>query len=43
MMASQTTLLSELPKEIPADANIIRGNFLINMEGKGMIPNRLLC
>ncbi|NWR69376.1 SYIM protein, partial [Centropus unirufus] len=33
MMASQTTLLSEQPKDIPADANIIRGNFLINLEG----------
>ncbi|NXX09540.1 SYIM protein, partial [Larus smithsonianus] len=33
MMASQTTLLSELPKETPADANIIKGTFLINLEG----------
>uniref|UniRef100_A0A8C3BPA0 isoleucine--tRNA ligase n=1 Tax=Cairina moschata TaxID=8855 RepID=A0A8C3BPA0_CAIMO len=33
MMASQTTLLSELPKEIPTDANIIKGTFLINLEG----------
>uniref|UniRef100_A0A8C3MZE0 Isoleucine--tRNA ligase, mitochondrial n=1 Tax=Geospiza parvula TaxID=87175 RepID=A0A8C3MZE0_GEOPR len=33
MMASQTTLLSELPKEIPSDANIIKGTFLINLEG----------
>ena len=33
-MASQTTLLSELPKETPADANIIKGTFLINLEGK---------
>nr|XP_009931161.1 PREDICTED: isoleucine--tRNA ligase, mitochondrial [Opisthocomus hoazin] len=33
MMASQTTLLSELPKETPADANITRGTFLINLEG----------
>ncbi|KFO95667.1 hypothetical protein N300_14722, partial [Calypte anna] len=33
MMASQTTLLSELPKETPADADIIRGTFLINLEG----------
>uniref|UniRef100_A0A8C3KPC3 Isoleucine--tRNA ligase, mitochondrial n=1 Tax=Calidris pygmaea TaxID=425635 RepID=A0A8C3KPC3_9CHAR len=32
MMASQTTLLSELPKETPADA-IIKGTFLINLEG----------
>ncbi|XP_058657408.1 isoleucine--tRNA ligase, mitochondrial [Ammospiza nelsoni] len=33
MMASQTTLLSEFPKEIPSDANIIKGTFLINLEG----------
>ncbi|KAM6128164.1 isoleucine--tRNA ligase, mitochondrial isoform 1-T1 [Pterocles gutturalis] len=33
MMASQTTLLSELPKETSADANIIKGTFLINLEG----------
>ncbi|XP_042679752.1 isoleucine--tRNA ligase, mitochondrial [Centrocercus urophasianus] len=33
MMASQTTLLSEIPKETPADANIVTGNFLINLEG----------
>ncbi|NWW43589.1 SYIM protein, partial [Pedionomus torquatus] len=33
MMTSQTTLLSELPKETPTDANIIKGNFLINLEG----------
>ncbi|XP_076190713.1 isoleucine--tRNA ligase, mitochondrial isoform X1 [Aptenodytes patagonicus] len=33
MMASQTTLLSELPKETPTDANIIKGTFLINLEG----------
>ncbi|NXC50689.1 SYIM protein, partial [Penelope pileata] len=33
MTASQTTLLSELPKEIPADTNIIKGTFLINLEG----------
>ncbi|PKU48948.1 isoleucine--trna mitochondrial [Limosa lapponica baueri] len=42
MMASQTTLLSELPKETPADANIIKGTFLINLEGKRAIPGRLL-
>uniref|UniRef100_A0A8C7EFL7 Isoleucine--tRNA ligase, mitochondrial n=1 Tax=Nothoprocta perdicaria TaxID=30464 RepID=A0A8C7EFL7_NOTPE len=33
MMASQTTLLSEFPKETPTDANIIKGTFLINLEG----------
>ncbi|KAM9016908.1 isoleucine--tRNA ligase, mitochondrial [Ara ararauna] len=33
MMASQTTLLTELPKETPTDANIVRGTFLINLEG----------
>ncbi|XP_053917339.1 isoleucine--tRNA ligase, mitochondrial [Cuculus canorus] len=33
MTASQTTLLSELPKETPTDANIIKGTFLINLEG----------
>ncbi|RLW06854.1 hypothetical protein DV515_00004007 [Chloebia gouldiae] len=33
MMASQTTLLSELPKETPSDENIIKGTFLINLEG----------
>ncbi|NXH37936.1 SYIM protein, partial [Dicaeum eximium] len=33
MMASQTTLLSEIPKETPSDANIIKGTFLINLEG----------
>ncbi|NWI09159.1 SYIM protein, partial [Crypturellus soui] len=33
MMASQTTLLSEFPKETPADASIIKGTFLINLEG----------
>ncbi|XP_010216510.1 PREDICTED: isoleucine--tRNA ligase, mitochondrial [Tinamus guttatus] len=33
MMASQTTLVSEFPKETPADANIVRGTFLINLEG----------
>jgi len=37
MMASQTTLLSEIPKETPADANIVKGNFLINLEGKKTI------
>lgn len=42
MMASQTTLLSELPKETPSDANIIKGTFLINLEGKRTIPDRLL-
>lgn len=42
MMASQTTLLSELPKEIPTDANIIKGTFLINLEGKRTIPGMLL-
>ncbi|POI34777.1 hypothetical protein CIB84_001471 [Bambusicola thoracicus] len=36
MMASQTTLLSEIPKETPADANIVKGNFLINLEGYKM-------
>ncbi|XP_050172405.1 LOW QUALITY PROTEIN: isoleucine--tRNA ligase, mitochondrial [Myiozetetes cayanensis] len=36
MMASQTTLLSELPKETPADANITKGTFLINLEGGGI-------
>lgn len=34
MTASQTTLLSELPKETPSDADIIQGTFLINLEGK---------
>ncbi|XP_015476241.1 isoleucine--tRNA ligase, mitochondrial [Parus major] len=33
MMASQTTLLSELPKDTPSDANITKGTFLINLEG----------
>ncbi|NXF53621.1 SYIM protein, partial [Oceanites oceanicus] len=32
MMASQTTLLTELPREAPADANIIKGTFLINLD-----------
>ncbi|RMC12372.1 hypothetical protein DUI87_09887 [Hirundo rustica rustica] len=32
MMASQTTLLSEFPKETPSDANIVKGTFLINLE-----------
>ncbi|KAJ7415906.1 hypothetical protein WISP_75384 [Willisornis vidua] len=41
MMASQTTLLSELPKETPADADIIKGTFLINLEaGSSVEPQR---
>ncbi|KAJ7398610.1 isoleucyl-tRNA synthetase 2 [Pitangus sulphuratus] len=40
MMASQTTLLSELPKETPADANITKGTFLINLEGFMMTKSR---
>ncbi|KAF4798611.1 Isoleucine--tRNA ligase [Turdus rufiventris] len=34
MMASQTTLLSEFPKETPSDANITKGTFLINLEAQ---------
>ncbi|KAH1173168.1 isoleucine--tRNA ligase, mitochondrial [Mauremys mutica] len=33
MMASQTTLLSELPIEMATDEKIIKGTFLINLEG----------
>ncbi|XP_048084422.1 LOW QUALITY PROTEIN: isoleucine--tRNA ligase, mitochondrial [Alosa alosa] len=33
MMASRVTLTSSLPRDIPEDANISRGTFLINLEG----------
>lgn len=34
MMASQTTLLSQDPPAMPADATELRGTFLINLEGE---------
>uniref|UniRef100_A0A7M4E0J8 isoleucine--tRNA ligase n=1 Tax=Crocodylus porosus TaxID=8502 RepID=A0A7M4E0J8_CROPO len=33
MMASKTTLLTKLPKELASEEKIIEGNFLINLEG----------
>uniref|UniRef100_A0A8C7PN53 Isoleucine--tRNA ligase, mitochondrial n=1 Tax=Oncorhynchus mykiss TaxID=8022 RepID=A0A8C7PN53_ONCMY len=33
MMSSQTTLTSALPRDLPADALISNGSFLINLEG----------
>ncbi|XP_054836659.1 isoleucine--tRNA ligase, mitochondrial [Eublepharis macularius] len=33
MMASQTSLLTEAPRDVIADENIIKGTFLINLEG----------
>ncbi|CAB1330720.1 unnamed protein product [Coregonus sp. 'balchen'] len=33
MMSSRTTLTSALPRDIPADALISKGSFLINLEG----------
>ncbi|XP_015280848.1 PREDICTED: isoleucine--tRNA ligase, mitochondrial isoform X2 [Gekko japonicus] len=33
MMASQTSLLTEVPRDVAAEENIIKGTFLINLEG----------
>ncbi|MGH0142373.1 UNVERIFIED_CONTAM: hypothetical protein FKN15_077812 [Acipenser sinensis] len=33
MMTSQTSLLTTLPRDLPADALTVRGSFLINLEG----------
>ncbi|XP_063775503.1 isoleucine--tRNA ligase, mitochondrial [Pseudophryne corroboree] len=33
LMASQTTLVTELPVDLPADAIVLKGSFLINLEG----------
>nr|XP_033791983.1 isoleucine--tRNA ligase, mitochondrial isoform X2 [Geotrypetes seraphini] len=33
MMCSQTTLVTKVPLDLPSDANIINGSFLINLEG----------
>ncbi|XP_060102467.1 isoleucine--tRNA ligase, mitochondrial [Heteronotia binoei] len=33
MMASQTSLLTEVPRDVVAEENIIKGTFLINLEG----------
>ncbi|XP_053164848.1 isoleucine--tRNA ligase, mitochondrial isoform X2 [Hemicordylus capensis] len=33
MMASQTTLLTEVPRDMVTDDNLIKGTFLINLEG----------
>ncbi|XP_069787334.1 isoleucine--tRNA ligase, mitochondrial isoform X2 [Narcine bancroftii] len=37
MMASHTTLLTSFPRDIPADAHVIEGKFVINLEGGGII------
>lgn len=34
MMASQTSLLSDIPREMITSDNAIKGTFLINLEGK---------
>lgn len=34
MMASRTTLTSDLPRDLPSDAVISKGSFVINLEGK---------
>lgn len=34
MMASQTSLLTEVPRDVTAEENILKGTFLINLEGK---------
>lgn len=34
MMAAQTTLTSQLPRDLPPDAPRSSGNFLINLEGE---------
>ncbi|XP_030051872.1 isoleucine--tRNA ligase, mitochondrial [Microcaecilia unicolor] len=36
MMCSQTSLMIEVPRDLPSDANIINGSFLINLEGGGI-------
>ncbi|XP_029442595.1 isoleucine--tRNA ligase, mitochondrial-like [Rhinatrema bivittatum] len=36
MMCSQTTLLTAIPRDLPSDANIIKGSFVINLEGGGI-------
>ncbi|XP_078505927.1 isoleucine--tRNA ligase, mitochondrial [Lissotriton helveticus] len=33
MMSSQTTLLSDVPLDLPSDATILKGTFTINLEG----------
>ncbi|XP_066451185.1 isoleucine--tRNA ligase, mitochondrial [Eleutherodactylus coqui] len=33
LMASQTSLLSSMPMDLPADATVLKGSFLINLEG----------
>lgn len=37
MMASRTTLTDALPRDLPSDAIISNGSFLINLEGKAAI------
>ncbi|KAK1171217.1 isoleucine--tRNA ligase, mitochondrial [Acipenser oxyrinchus oxyrinchus] len=37
MMTSQTSLLTTLPRDLPADALTVRGSFLINLEGGDIV------
>ncbi|KAG2467604.1 SYIM protein, partial [Polypterus senegalus] len=39
LMASQTTLLPCLPRDLPADAMTLKGNFLINLEGGDIVED----
>lgn len=39
MMASRTTLIGSLPRDLPSDAVISKGSFLINLEGKDAHPH----
>uniref|UniRef100_A0A6I8SWV8 Isoleucine--tRNA ligase, mitochondrial n=1 Tax=Xenopus tropicalis TaxID=8364 RepID=A0A6I8SWV8_XENTR len=34
LMCSQTSLLSDLPLDLPPEASVLKGSFLINLEGK---------
>lgn len=37
MMASHTTLLTSVPRDLPADTDLIDGKFIINLEGGDLI------
>lgn len=37
MMASHTTLLASVPRDLPADTDLIEGKFIINLEGGDLI------
>lgn len=37
MMASHTTLLTSVPRDLPADTDLIEGKFIINLEGGDLI------